>query len=101
MGDDEEWGPKGLSTQHAERLGLTNPRPFIGTTISSGDAIYYFESNGKQYVRNAMDSSIYLIQSPTGKDKIIDLITQGKEREIKVKEVKGYQETKRDRHIGL
>ncbi|KAF9768844.1 hypothetical protein IL306_013804 [Fusarium sp. DS 682] len=87
MGGDGEWGPNGLSTARIKKKGLENPKPFLGSTTSSGSATFYFTSDNKLYMFDALESEIYVVKKPAMVDDLIGLVAQGKQTEIEMEEL--------------
>ncbi|KAF4439603.1 hypothetical protein F53441_12529 [Fusarium austroafricanum] len=89
MGGDAEWGPDGMSSETIKEFGLADPRPVLGSTTSSGNAMFYFTSGGKIYLFNAMDGSLYTVKKPETTEALIELFVQGKQKEVEVERFEG------------
>jgi hypothetical protein len=53
---------------------LKSPQPVICSTRQSGDAFYIFQSEGKFYIWNQIEGSLFCIDSPTTLDGILKTI---------------------------
>ncbi|KAF4947858.1 hypothetical protein FGADI_10096 [Fusarium gaditjirri] len=93
MGGDAEWGPDGMSTIPIKEQGLNDPKPVLGSSSASGNALFYFTSDGKLYLFNAFDSSVSTVKKPTTVEAVVDLIVQGKQKEIELEKFKGHSYT--------
>ncbi|KAF4947860.1 hypothetical protein FGADI_10098 [Fusarium gaditjirri] len=86
---DIEWKPGSRAVESITEQGLTDPKPFLGSTTASGDATFYFTSGNKIYMFDAFDSDVYSIKNPSTAGDLIDLVARGKQKEIEFERFQG------------
>lgn len=88
MGADYYWkGPSSSGQQIAKSFGLKSPEPVFGNTAWSGSTLFIFKSEGKFYLWNMAEDTVWEIVHPTDQEEIRRLLWADDLESLKMQEV--------------
>ncbi|KAI9935079.1 hypothetical protein ASPWEDRAFT_44670 [Aspergillus wentii DTO 134E9] len=88
MGATFYWdGPDSLGQIMAKGFKLNSPEPILGSTAKSGSTLFVFKSEGKFYIWNMAEDTVWEITKPTEENQIKEEIQAGRIKTLGLKEV--------------